>query len=373
MVRLTTIPGCRRIYRVSNDISQQTKLISKTIKSTLKHCVPGLTFRETIRLTADNATSIESITNTIQTNPVYSSFFKALDILASRIATWEEEEKENPKKDHVLLERSVQLLNRSVTRNVIGALQLNRLRDAGLPRTKTDKLILAPREQLRYALLAEDDCLERELPGSELAFLAGYHYDVLLALYTTHKAPKEISTTLEKSWAEGLKAARLAATLASHFTAFHHHSYIYGASLVAPIGKVLMAELFPKELLASSWSQFIIQCEKFENRSQLALWVGEFRRFGMTYAELSGFVISFLTLFEPIESAVFFHSDPQNLIKKDTELYRLSALISVSLALGSLKVEKNRVSYLNSIHLDCLKDLGIPLKDVDELVEKASE
>jgi hypothetical protein len=272
-----------------------------------------------------------------------------------------------------MLERSVQLLNRNVTRNVVAAIQLNRLRNAGLPRTKTDKLVLSPAEQLRYAILAEDNCLESELPGSDSAFLAGYHYDVLLAIYTTQKAPKDLTTTLEKSWAEGFKAARLAATLASHVNSFHHHSYIYGATLVAPIGKVLMAELFPKELGANSWSQFTTQCEKFGDRSQLALWVGEFRRFGFSYAELSGLFISFLGLFSSIESAVYFHSNPQNLMKEDQDLYRLSGLISVSLALVSLAAKEDRVAHLNAIHLRCLKNLGVPLKDIDALVKKALE
>jgi len=326
---------------------------------------------EVMRLNANIAPSIESIAHVIQSNPVYAAFFKSLDILSSRIGNWEEEQKNNPKKDYVILERSVQLLNRNVARNVVASIQLNRIRGAGLPRTKSEKLVLSPREQLRFAVLAEDDCLEREWPGSESAFLAGYHYDVLLALYTTQKASKEITQTLEKSWKEGLKAARLAATLATHFTSFHFHSSIYAASLIAPIGKVLMAELFPKELLSASWSQFTTQCEKLETNNQLALWVGEFRRFGLSYTELSGLVVSFLGLFGPIESAVYFHGDPQNLMNRNEDLYRLTALISVSLALASLKVEKDRVAHLNSIHLRCLTDLEIPLEDVDALVEKA--
>lgn len=354
-----------------NAISPQARVLSNVIKNTLKHCVPGATFREIMRLAEDPESTIESFIQVVQTNQVYSTFFQSLDILSSRIVNWEEEEEDNPARDGLILKKSVQLLNRNVTRNVMAALQINRIRGAGLPRTRHEHLFLAPKEQLNFSVLAEDDCLERELPGSDAAFLAGFHYDVLLALYTTQKAPLEVTMALVKSWTEGLRAARLAAALAAKVPSFHHHHYIYGATLISPIGKVLMAELFPKELLTESWAAFIHQCEKSENKSQLALWVGEFRRFGLSYSELSGLVISFLGFFAPIESAVYFHNNPQNLIEKDRDLYRLAALISVSLALASFKVEEDFADNLNSIHLRCLSDLGIPLKTIPTIVEKA--
>ncbi|MEO7164225.1 MAG: hypothetical protein ABI041_14990 [Bdellovibrionia bacterium] len=354
-----------------NAISPQTRVISKVIKSTLKHCVPGATFREIMRLAEDHESTIESFIQVVQTNPVYSTFFQSLDILSSKIVNWEEEEEDNPARDGLILKKSVQLLNRNVTRNVMAALQINRIRGAGLPRTRYEHLFLSPKEQLNFSSLAEEDCLERELPGSDSAFLAGYHYDVLLALYTTQKAPLEVTMALVKSWTEGLRAARLAAALAANVPSFHHHHYIYGATLVSPIGKVLMAELFPKELLTASWSHFVHQCEKSESKSHLALWVGEFHRFGVSYAELSGLFISFLGFFAPIESAVCFHNNPQNLMEQDSEQYRLAALISVSIVLASFKVEDDFKNHLSSIHLRCLSDLGIPLKNIVAIVEKA--
>ncbi|MFZ9595273.1 MAG: hypothetical protein ACO3A2_04260 [Bdellovibrionia bacterium] len=349
--------------------------LAQLIRTTLKKCRPGSTFTEVYQVSSSNKTTAQALAQILKSNPLYSESILAMEIIGPKVARWEEEEKENPKKNDILIDRVVQLLNKTGIRNSVAAIQLNRIRGQGLPRKKNDRFILDPKEQLRYALLAEEKCIDQDLPGSDQSFLAGYHYDLLSNLYVARKAPKELLEMLDKSWAEGEKNAQVALEVASLLKSFYYTHFIVAACLLAPIGKVLMAEMFPKDLGEGSWGSFTKLCQKQERFTYLAQWIGEYRRFSITYADLSALFMSFARLLPSIELAVAFHNDPEFIRARHPDIYKLSCLLCLSSALGSIPEDQDPMERLTAIHIKCMKDLGITessLKKLGKTKEKKS-
>jgi hypothetical protein len=346
-------------------------VLHTAFQETLRHCVPGSTCREVFRLAADNIARSEAMALPLRGNQAYEEFLTSLDTLQSRVTAWTEEEAKNPASRQIIRDRVVALLQKSGTRNTIAAIQLNRLSRTGLKRKKNDRFILSPKEQIRYALAAEEECQNRGLPGAEQCYQAGYHYDVLNAVLNARKASNDAKNGLKSSWSEGLKTARVASAIAGALKSFHHHQYVFPASLLAPIGKPLMAIFFPADLGDTAWVKFLASCEKLGDKQYLALWTGQRRRYPISDAELGALVVSFVGLFPEIEPVIAFQRDPQLLRAGDRELYRLAGLISIASALTQLPARSGRAGHLNAIHLTALKDLGLEPDRLDLLVETA--
>jgi hypothetical protein len=302
---------------------------SQLIAEYLQPLVPGQTVRTLIEASADPVVRPLDLAQIIKANQSYSQLLRRMDLLQSRIAEWKAEDEKRADMGDVILDRIVSLLGKQATRNAGVCIGLHKLQGT-LPKKESDRFNLTPQDQIKSALAAEGFCQEHNLAYSEIAYVAGLHYDWLKAIFVRNKAPKDALTALSAAWTEGFEAARIAYDLSRLVKDFKFDRMVFAAALLEPIGKSLIAALYPKDLAAASWSAFLSDCDKFKTRKEEAFDAFEKVRFDPTYREASALIIQYFGLLSPIEMAVYFSQHPYFLKKANRDLYRLSGIISLA-------------------------------------------
>lgn len=266
-------------------------------------------------------------------NPAHAHFLLSLGLVASRIAEWDSSENNLPNRRELYVERLVALLGKTPVRNLVGCMRIARLTTGRLPTKSGMTPTLSPREQLKYALMAEDDCEAREVPAANLAFAAGLHYDWICALATAAKAPPEVVGVVAESFAEAQQLARLAFRLGRRLKVFKHGDQAYAAALLVPLGNSLMAATYPKSIGAGSWAQCLTDAAGA--RAPWALEHFEARRFKTSRGELAGMLMNALGFVDSeVREAVSAVHHPRDLDIGFSARVELATVLGVSVSLA---------------------------------------
>ncbi len=335
---------------------------------------PGTTLRQVLKASGDESALAQDIARPIEANPLYLHSLLSIDSLSSRINQWTEELAEADERDHLLLNRLVGLLGKAAIRNLVACVRLHRMSGAGLPRKPSEKPRVAPREQLRFALAAEELCTDNHWIHPELAFVAGYHYDCLAALFAAKKLPKDRSAYLTETFKHAVRNAKIAYAIASHASALEHGKHVVAAALLAPIGKALMAVMYPKEDGESSWHAFVAQASKLREPWNLAHLALEGRRFEITHEQLSYVVVLAFGAFGEIAPALLHIRTPAHFDSSDGGFNTLARLLSLTNKLsqhsGNAPLHQG---VLSNIEHQWLGSIGIGTRQLEELLNRCSE
>ncbi len=294
----------------------------------------GHTLKNILEAHADENVRAFQLAPLFEVNPVYTSWLLAQPMLTRKVAEWTEEDPKRTDKDLVFARRSLSLLGKSATRNFAASARLIRSGEAGTPRKKTDRVQVQPAQLIPSALAAENFCLERSWVHSEIAFWAGLHYDWITALVAAKKAPKEIKTTLYEAFREGVRMGQIAYDLARQLRSVKHGQYVFGAAVLAPIGKGLLSAAFPGNGGVKTWAGHLQSCEKLGAIRPFAEEFLQKQRFGTTSVELSSLYVLSLGLFSEVEPAIRYSREPW-MLEGQPDLEQLAMMLSIA---GSLAV-----------------------------------
>ena len=131
---------------------------------------------------------------------------------------------------------------------------------------------------------------------------------------------------------EGLLMARAAYKIAVQMKGktIKHEKYVFAGALLIPLGKVLMAQCFPKDRAEKSWLALQGEIDKSITMRKEAYNVIERRRFLVTHAQLAAVFVSFFIIFRPIEKAIAYYRDPYYMKKVDPALFQLANIFSLA-------------------------------------------
>jgi hypothetical protein len=346
-------------------------LLSDLLTRYFLPATPGKTLQNVLDSINDPQSRVQNLKIHFERNPFYLLYLLQTDALQERLRSWEEEEQANPRKNSVILERTLNLMGSQAIRNTVAAIRVNRIAEQGLPRKKSDKLILSSPDLLKRAIAAEDFCENERLGFGRDAFCAGLHYDLLSAQFNAKKASAEAKTELEAAWTQGWSTARAMHLLVSATKNFTHSRYAFGAGFLIHLGKPLMAITYPKERGDKSWGAFKKECEKYRSKSALAFSLFEKNTFPVTHAELSSLMVSSFALFRPVEKAIFYYRQPQFLKPVDSDLYKMAAYLYIAdlLTDKSAPLEER----LARIPRGLLKDMKLDAEDLLSLFRENKE
>src|SRR5690606_31287839 len=97
------------------------------------------------------------LTPEVIANGAYAQFVLKVDFLQGRIKDWISEMPEGQADVRVLLERVFILLGKQASRNLIASIRLARLGNT-LPKKKSERFSVNPKDQLKHGLYAEEFC-----------------------------------------------------------------------------------------------------------------------------------------------------------------------------------------------------------------------
>ncbi len=275
----------------------ETKEFKKFASALLARYHLGAPLLEVVRLLTDAEVRVQHLMPWFEQNPFYEHSLFKLPMIQERIKAWFQEEETNPRRLEVVLERILGLLGKHAVRNFILALRLVRISGGPLPRKKGEAFALNTGDLLKYSLKVEEFFMDKNWPGAQDAFLAGYHFDLLTAILTQQKATKETLALVEKSFEEAFRSAKLATALGSKVKGLKHQRWVFPAALCAHLGRVGMHLCFPKEGGGRSWLGTLNAYEKAGPRAAMTFGLVEYPRFSLTSGVLSAALVSSMGLF----------------------------------------------------------------------------
>jgi hypothetical protein len=280
-------------------------------------------------VTLDKERYAADLTPAVIANGAYAQFVLKVDFLQGRIKDWISEMPEGQANQRVLLERVFILLGKQASRNLIASIRLARLANA-LPRKKSERFSVNPKDQLRYALYAEEFCENRNYAETQLAFLGGLQYDLLQTAFTKAKASRDAMNGFENLYPESVRTAHFAYEIGSRMGSFPFSEYVFPAALSLGMGKILALALYPKDLGPKSYAGFQAELEK----KTLLKWSWadgeEKKRFPLTPHELAGLASMSFKFLAPVEPAIRFAKEAYYLKKTQPKLHALALLLGVS-------------------------------------------
>jgi hypothetical protein len=318
-------------------------MATEAIETALSACVskylipaqPGPTLNRVIQVTLDKERYAADMAPAVIDNTAYAQFVLKLDILQSRVKEWIAEMPEGQVNVRVLLERIFILLGKQASRNLVASIRLARIANT-LPKKKSDRFSVNPKEQLKHGLTCEEFCENRNYAGGDLAFLAGLQFDLLYTAFTKAKASREAMSAFQTHFPESLRIAHFAYEIGSRMGAFPHSEYAFSAALSLGLGKILAYPLYPKESGAKSYATFLTEVEKKTVLKWPYATSEERQRFPVMTDELSAIAVGMLDLLAPIEPAIRFSREAYFLKKSQPRLHPLALLLGLaeSSALG---------------------------------------
>ncbi len=337
--------------------------LETSIAQYLVPCVPGATFRETMRLVLAPQHYAIDLAGPIDRNPAYSDWILRTDFLQSRIKQWMSDAPEGQVQNRAILEKIFSLLGKQASRNLIACIQLNRIQGS-LPRKAKDSFTAKPQEQLKYALAAEEYCTSREYASSDMAFLGGLQFDFLLANLVRAKASRDTQAAIATQWTESLKTAGYAYEIASKISGgFNQNDKVFPAALSIGIGKVLQIAHYPKEQGQSSYGAFVSEIDKLKTGKYFAA-LKEESKFEFAHWEWGSLFANFFRFLEPIEKAVYFYQKPYELKKLYPDLYKVASILHLAQGMSS------GLGFCG-LKNEMMKDLGINEEILKKIQTKA--
>ncbi len=255
----------------------------------------------------------EKVANVLGENPYYEDqFLRWVDSLA-------------PRKEPISLESAIVLVGMQNARDFVLALQIQRwILRVHLEWAEGGKLNLKPKEFIKYAIKTEEILQERKNEYSDMAYAAGFLFDVLSqAAAKMSPDSKEIQDFIGKTYEHGVKSAKIAAEICPIFPQFSFKKYAFTAALVHDVGKIAMAILDPGYL------KFQAECAEKKWPRAVRQFV-EKKRFGVEHPVFSYLLCNLFGLFKPIERAVLCHHEPYLLQSSKKSHYWLACAVSLS-------------------------------------------
>ncbi|MGK5088186.1 hypothetical protein WDW86_11560 [Bdellovibrionota bacterium FG-2] len=356
-------------------MSTEVEPFSKVIKDYLMPSRLGSTLMDIIAHSADERVMVQGLLPLFQKNPAYGQCLLMLDFLSKKVTQWKADDPEGIDNDEAIILRILGLLGKGPIRNLVASARMNRGRGTGLPKKQGEKMAIKPNEQLRFAIAAEDFCLERSFIHPEEAYNAGLHYDWILNILLTSGASKEIKKVVDGFYKEGLFIGKIAYEIARMVPSVKMDRYVFAVGLVLPLGRLLMDQLFPAGKTAGGqkpWPSFLADCEVYRPKKRQAIHSLEKSRFPILDNELAALYMTAFELLAPIEKAVFFYKEPYFLREGEPELFQLAMIVSVADALACLPRDTPVLSeHLESFHMEWLGEVGIGEEVLAQIRQKA--
>jgi hypothetical protein len=282
-----------------------------------------------IQAAGDENIRAQDLGKLLLADPGYSHYLFAQSFLSERMTEWMGDTKEQANRKEILLDRILGLMGKTSIRNLIACARTDRLLGNPVVTEGEEKISVTPSRMIPFALEAEKICEDKNWLFPEVAFRSGLHYDWLSAIIKKRNGPPDEKAVLEAAFKEGLVLAKGAYLLGHKIKDIKLAKFLFSAGLLLPIGKVLMACLFPKSDGDKSWAKFIADCDAALFRKSDFYQFLEARRFSVTHQELSSLFINFAGLVRETEKALYFARNPDDLKRVDPNLYQLSSIISL--------------------------------------------
>lgn len=312
-------------------------MTTESVETTLSTCIskylilalPGPTLEKAIGVTLNKERYAADFAPVVMENSAYSQFVLKVDFLQTRIKEWMSEMPEGQVNTRVLLERVFILLGKQASRNLVASIRLARLGNT-LPKKKSERFSVNPKDQLKHALFAEEFCENRNYAETGLAFLAGLQYDLLMTAFTKAKASRDAMNGFVNHFPEAIRTAHFAYEIGSRMGSFPNSEYAFSAGLSLTLGRILAIALYPKDLGAASYAGFQAEIEKKNALKWMFADLEERRRFPVQPVELAAQAVWQLGFLRPIEPAIRFAKEPYLLKKTQPKLHALALLLRLA-------------------------------------------
>lgn len=302
--------------------------LSQCLSQYLIPGLPGPTLKRVIEMTLDKERYAGDFAPIVLDNSAYAQFILKVDFLQTRIKEWIAEVPEGQVNQRVILERIFILLGKQASRNLIASIRLARVGNQ-LPRKKSERFSPNPKEQLKQALLCEEFCEARNYAASDLAFIGGLQYDLLLTNLTRAKVSREVQNALPTAFSDSLKVAQFAYEIGARMGSFPHSEYSFSAGLSLGLGKVLAFALYPKDGKLS-YAAFLAEVEKKNVYKWEFAAIEEKIRFPIRPIELSALTVINYGFLAKVEPAIRFSEEPFYLKRTQPKLYPLALLLGLA-------------------------------------------
>jgi hypothetical protein len=302
--------------------------LSQCLSQYLVPGLPGPTLKRVIEMTLDKERYAGDFAPIVMDNSAYAQFILKVDFLQTRIKEWIAEVPEGQVNYRVILERIFILLGKQASRNLIASIRLARIGNT-LPRKKSERFSPNPKEQLKNALLCEEFCETRNFAASDLAFLGGLQFDLLVTNLTRLKASREVQNMIPTAFSDGLKTAHFAYEIGARMGSVPYSEYTFPAGISMGLGKILAYALYPKEG-NPSYANFLAEVEKKATLKWEFAALEERVRFPIRPVELSALAAQNFGFLKRVEPAIRFSEEPYFLKRLQPKLYPLALILSLA-------------------------------------------
>lgn len=329
---------------------------------------PGATLSEIWRLLSNPETADAAlIAEALQGNQAFEHLLRTSDLIKKRAASAMEEEEADASSPGLDSKKVVAFLGKSATRNALTCIRLMRQTGEGLPKKEGESLTLDPPKLLRFALAAEEFCIDHRIAGSESAFLGGLLFDWIRALAVSEKTtPKPSIAYLEECWKEAFRAAQIAHHVGAALKTFKYHEYAFPAAIAPFVGQGMMGIL---HLSSPNWGEFDGPRQKEGwHPTHIPALIREQKTYPLTHFEVAALIVSFFPPIRAVEKAVCHIAQPYFLKHVHPDLFRLSVILGISTHLARLpkeaRLKTNLETALSPHQLRWLREIEIKLDSV---------
>jgi hypothetical protein len=310
------------------------------------------------------------IISLLSQNQGFEQMMQQVDVIKGRGSQWGQgEAKEGEGISREPIDKIVGLLGRSVVRNLVLCIRMNRVFKKGIPLKPDEALETKPRDQIKVSIALEEFCQDNFVAFSENAFRAGLHWDWLWAYINSDpKIPKEIHVLYEETLKDSLQVAQVAYGLSGLSKQFPMQQYSFAGGLLLNIGKVIQAIDAGKDG-KKPWKEFIDSISKMEGQRDLAWKLLEPKNYSASHAQLGSCLVSFFKILRPLEKAICFYQEPYFLKGLDPDLYKLSAMLNLAQRCFESHVY-SKDKPLSAAYKKYFDDLGINEKQVPLVFKK---
>ena len=338
-------------------------LLEKVFKTYLTPIVPPKTLLLSLEYLSNPNTRPQDIVSILSQNQAYVHLILNYSLIQSKVTEWEQTEKCSPTE---MIVRLAGIFGKSGTRSLVSFIGMSRTNQNVLKK-KGERLKGIPQDKIKYALLAADVAEELGRGSVSEAFCAGLLYDWLFGILSAAKMTSDTKNYIDKIWKEALRSASLASSLGGSIKDLGFERYLFASGLILPIGKILMDQIYPKELGDRSWSMFLNYCDFMIPNRSIAIHLIEKRKFEICHWELSALLTRFFKILEPIEKALYFYKEPFSVKQESHDLCKLSCVLY--LTDWQSGPEKDRPPLYYS-HLRALEFLGLNQTQLSDIVKK---
>ncbi len=285
----------------------------------------GLTARRVLDAFGSIDVKSDRITEFLEANPYYGSLFLAHVQAVSR------------RENLPGIAASVVLLGMENSRNLLVALQIQKMVHGGSPSRKdSGQIEIGPKEMLKSAIAAETAL--QALPNAqgaypETAYLGGLVFDILQMLAAAmHPSNKALPELINRVRLHGATAGQFAFSLTSSLQDFSFKKYVRPTAMIHGAGKAVMALLRPEEYV--KFDELML-----DRKPPLALRIQlERETFGADHALMGYLLARDLGIFRQVEQALLHYHQPYMLARNKS----LGQLASMTLLASNVASDKRK-------------------------------